>query len=785
MRAGAVFAWGSRGRKTIPFHIAKKSVTRYNFIRIIFRGGATIGLTDGASRAEIRHAYADLSKTYHVETHPEEFSRLHEAYQTALAAAGRAGRGQQDADANPFPKTGKGTDATVSRTKTEKKASTWDFGSVEAGNAGAAGSDTETGKKAGTTPADALLDRLLGKGFSIQSCSEPTQLLYYRCRYDETSSGIDALLLRITNAEQGIADEAHLHTTPETAPLPSNGRKFLGIRWKNWKTLDWTCIVCHPGFYRVKHTPAFLDELYRFLSEEMLNLRDGIRQELYFALCMAYGFFLPGKEREQELPGNSPLPKNSPLAKIENLLRFHPKHSEYQKDLKLWPDCKQARRIVLFCHEIYASLMPSGRPVPDQPVSGQPVLDQPISGQPVSNQPVSNQPVSGHSVSNQPVSGQPISGQPVSNQPVSNQPVSGHSASGTEKADGTADTGLQSPFPEAAAELLLDEEIPWKEFIYDRLMDVTCGSLWVQFNEKREAFQKLHHLQREFTEDFINLLDNHIAENYIYNDCYVPLATRLGRIKERYLTKPEWKKIICRPAFFTAFKEWLFPHHNGFSSVPCLMDYDTWKMLRACFEGSSDFEAECIRYLATQYYFPEYEKRYQRELIWENAHIEEAYFKETFPLPALSQGKLDLLDTIKNATSANMVETEKIFGNLTFDSAGLDFLTRITNAMTHFNFLLVTQKREKEAVPGDAFCFLEDEVLLYRKKENLLCRLAHPVFYDLISWKFEAAAYHVITGKPGYDEKFLDTACRNLYCYRHYAMRKADGCTASHSDFAE
>lgn len=679
-----------------------------------------LGLTDGASRAEIRHAYADLSKTYHVETHPEEFSRLHEAYQTALAAAGRTGWGQQDADANPFPKTGKGTDATDSRTKTEKKASTGDFCSVEAGNAGAAGSDTETGKKAGTTPADALLDRLLGKGFSIQSCSEPTQLLYYRCRYDETSSGIDALLLRITNAEQGITDEARLHTTPETAPLPPNGRKFLGIRWKNWKTLDWTCIVCHPGFYRVKHTPAFLDELYRFLSEEMLNLRDGIRQELYFALCMAYGFFLPGKEREQEQAGNSPLPKNSPLAKIENLLRFHPKHSEYQKDLKLWPDCKQARRIVLFCHEIYASLMPSG-----------------------------------------------------------------HSSSGTEKTDGTADTGLQSPLPEAAAELLLDEEIPWKEFIYDRLMDVTCGSLWVQFNEKREAFQKLHHLQREFTEDFINLLDNHIAENYIYNDCYVPLATRLGRIKERYLTKPEWKKIICRPAFFTAFKEWLFPRRNGFSSVPCLMHYDTWKMLRACFEGSSDFEAECIRYLTTQYYFPEYEKRYQRELVWENAHIEEAYFKETFPLPALSQGKLDLLDMIKNATSANMVETEKIFGNLTFDSAGLDFLTRITNAMTHFNFLLVTQKREKEAVPGDAFCFLEDEVLLYRKKENLLCRLAHPVFYDLISWKFEAAAYHVITGKPGYDEKFLDTACRNLYCYRHYAMRKADGCTASHSDFAE
>ena len=45
-------------------------------------------LPEGANRAKIRHAYANLSKLYHVETHPEEFARLHEAYKLALSAAG-------------------------------------------------------------------------------------------------------------------------------------------------------------------------------------------------------------------------------------------------------------------------------------------------------------------------------------------------------------------------------------------------------------------------------------------------------------------------------------------------------------------------------------------------------------------------------------------------------------------------------------------------------------------------------------------------------------------------
>ena len=49
-----------------------------------------LDLPENADRAQIRHAYSEKSKIYHVETHPEEFNRLHEAYKTALAQTGRS-----------------------------------------------------------------------------------------------------------------------------------------------------------------------------------------------------------------------------------------------------------------------------------------------------------------------------------------------------------------------------------------------------------------------------------------------------------------------------------------------------------------------------------------------------------------------------------------------------------------------------------------------------------------------------------------------------------------------
>ena len=50
-----------------------------------------LGISEDAGRAEIRKAYAELSKKYHPEEHPDEFQKIHEAYQALNRGAGRGG----------------------------------------------------------------------------------------------------------------------------------------------------------------------------------------------------------------------------------------------------------------------------------------------------------------------------------------------------------------------------------------------------------------------------------------------------------------------------------------------------------------------------------------------------------------------------------------------------------------------------------------------------------------------------------------------------------------------
>lgn len=48
-----------------------------------------LGVKPGASREEIKAAYAELSRRYHPEEYPEEFQRIHEAYRTLSRTAGQ------------------------------------------------------------------------------------------------------------------------------------------------------------------------------------------------------------------------------------------------------------------------------------------------------------------------------------------------------------------------------------------------------------------------------------------------------------------------------------------------------------------------------------------------------------------------------------------------------------------------------------------------------------------------------------------------------------------------
>lgn len=80
-----------------------------------------LGISEDAGRAEIRKAYAELSKKYHPEEHPDEFQKIHEAYQALIRGAGRgggAGAGfgsRAEAGFNGEKDTGRGSGTTAGR----------------------------------------------------------------------------------------------------------------------------------------------------------------------------------------------------------------------------------------------------------------------------------------------------------------------------------------------------------------------------------------------------------------------------------------------------------------------------------------------------------------------------------------------------------------------------------------------------------------------------------------------------------------------------------------------
>ena len=512
------------------------------------------------------------------------------------------------------------------------------------------------------------------------------------------------MLLRITNAEKGITSDP-FHPEELDQPFPiENSKRFFSVRWSTWKCLNWTAVISHPSFFHTQYNAEFLKELYLFLQEETRNCRDGISQELFFSLCMAYDFFYENPKKDilsndfaQPQPDfDIQNPKNkieedsktASLTKIKDLLLIHPKRQEYCQDLKNWQDCQEERDIVLLCRELYQYFI-------------------------------------------------------LKNNPPQN-------------------------LPDTAEELLLADHTFWKEFIYDNFSELK-GILPHKMQIRKHKFLQLKEQKENFCHDFFRMLDGRIAGNYIDDIYYQPLISRIRTFKKRYLKQENWEKLICNESFFQALKEFMQPNRNGFISTAFMLPYEVWKTLRIWFSGDTSFEKKVSEYLVREFFFPEYEKRYQRECLWDAQNAKNTYFKEIFPIPELNQGKLELLKTVQNGISCRYQKIQKIWGNMAgYNEEGLEFLIRLTNALTHFKFLIITPKHEKDPVPGDVFCFLKNKVILYRKKENLTCYLSHQLFYDILAKNLEGWAYSTLSGKPGYSDKLLDTVCKNMYYYRYY-----------------
>lgn len=603
-----------------------------------------------ADRARIRQAYSEKSRSCHVETHPEEFNRLHRAYKIALSHARRT------ASAEPGPARGIPLHHTDD---TEQTAAGTGQPSPPEPHGGLLDAPVHKALHNGLPDAsvhDDLLDALVHDSFSIDQCLDITQLIYHKYRYDESVLA-DAAFDRVIT-KKGIAWQ----------DAPADERIFCSIPWKIWKAQEWDAIICHPEFLRQQYTSAFLDELCYFLHEESLAAPEGIGRNLFYSLCISYDFFHDGMQAV-----------DIRLQEIEYFLRSHPKRQIYIFDLYNKPSLQKAREFVLFCR----------------------------------------------------------------------------------KAISLSDEMEVWEFLNTAEETLLPE----KEFIFQNL-ELLPGGL---FSKGIARLRELQEMQLKCANAFIDTV-------FPYSS--LPLFNRLQQYRQQYLKCNNWRELVCRPAFLQTIKSYIFPQNStsdadkGNSSPSVrFVPYEIWRQLRIWFNGASPFQTKATVWLKTSFYFPEYEKRYQKERFWKATRAKESFFEEILPVPGPDHEKRKLLRSIKKGTvvDAARMQSALLAPVLTDQKIRIPFLARLTYTMVHFRFLQYTSSN---GLPGGTFCFLKKEVILYQQNDNLVCRLSHEAFYDILSQYFDLIVYSrnpSADSTKTYSQEFLDNTCRNLYCYECYA----------------
>ncbi len=329
-------------------------------------------------------------------------------------------------------------------------------------------------------------------------------------------------------------------------------------------------------------------------------------------------------------------------------------------------------------------------------------------------------------------------------------------------------------FSDTAEQWLLMSSLPDSdmEFVFRNLCSLPQPLFSRQLAAKMQEYAHLRCQRQEFFQAFLDAMD-HTGEGHSVHECgYVPHMQRFNALKARYDSTGDWKKLLCSRSFLNDFRDGvLHPRHGGYvSSWPRYLEYYAWREVRSQFDGSSPFEEELLAWLTTDLYFTEYEKRYQKESAWKEQQIEKAYFRELFPLPERSEGKLEVLRKAEQGKPIDAKKASEALSELyAYDETALRRLTQATNAMVRFNFLLGAPKDRGDAAWGDAVCFLEDEVLIYRREEDGTCRMSHAAFFDLIAHIVDSKAdCHMTHKKSFYNDEFMDTVCRNMYLYECY-----------------
>lgn len=156
--------------------------------------------------------------------------------------------------------------------------------------------------------------------------------------------------------------------------------------------------------------------------------------------------------------------------------------------------------------------------------------------------------------------------------------------------------------------------------------------------------------------------------------------------------------------------------------------------------------------------------------------MKESFFEEILPIPRPDHEKRKLLRAVRKGIPADAAQIQSAFLRplLANEKLRIPFLTRLAYTMVHFRFLQYTPA---DSLSGGTFCFLKKEVILYQRKDNLVCHLSHETFYDILSKYFDRIVYNWKPSKDDkkiYSDEFLDTACRNLYCYECFVHSRLD-----------
>ena len=335
---------------------------------------------------------------------------------------------------------------------------------------------------------------------------------------------------------------------------PSGKRKrFLHISWEEWKGRKWLAVICHPVFLQRQYSPEVLAGLCGFLQEESQLRPEGIGQDLYFALCMAYGFFTDGggvtdgaaaADRQTRLAASPGA--DSEYDRMKGLLAAHPSHREYVQDLQCWPDLIEERRFFSFCREACCLWLGMGD------------REQ-------------------------------------------------RAAFGEGFPDMAEQWLLMSSLPKSDTEFVFRNLCRLPQPLFSRQLAAKMQEYTHLCRERQEFFQA-------FVDALDHTGEGHSVHECGYVPLMQRFSALRARYGSAGGWKKHLCSRSFQNAFRDWV---LHPRHGGYvSSWARYLEYYGWREVRSQFGGSSPFEEELLGWLKTDLYFKEYEKRYQRESAW-------------------------------------------------------------------------------------------------------------------------------------------------------------------------